>query len=153
MDHGLGSSSPRVWIICGILNGRFRKWVWRFCLHWLRLVWMQSPHFLDESLIQSLSLDHGAVAIKDRLPEIVEMLLPAGYSLIASTSTTVPSSPSRGGPRATEGKTLRSARVQTMSPDSPSKPPSSIFGPACALRILTQNSGYSVIPFGETKRT
>ena len=107
------------------------------------------PHFLDESLISSLSLDYGPAAIKDRLPEIVEMLLPAGYLFIASTSTIVPSS-TPGGARATKGETLGPARVQTMLPDSPSKQPSSILAPACALRILAQNREYSEIPFGET---
>ncbi|KAN0091565.1 hypothetical protein V8E55_005131 [Tylopilus felleus] len=66
----------------------------------------------------------------------------AGYTLISSTSPTVPRSASLGETQAREG-TSRPSRVQTMSPDSPSKPPSSIFGPACALPILAQNSEYS----------
>ncbi|KAF8554218.1 hypothetical protein OG21DRAFT_1115120 [Imleria badia] len=92
---------------------------------------------------------HGADAIKERLPEIVEMLLPAGYLLIASISAGVPSSASPGGAQATERETVQLARGQSTSPESPSKPPSSVFGPACALRILAQNSECSVVPFGE----
>ena len=93
----------------------------------------------SESLTQSLFSDHGAVVIKDCLSEIVEMLLPAGYSLISSTTM------SSGEAHGTEEESLRSVRAQSMSPESPSKPPSSILGPAWALRILAQNSEYSAI--------
>ena len=110
---------------------------------------MQFLTFWTDPLILSLSADHGAAAIQAKLSEIVEMLLPAGYLLIDSTSPSVPSPTSPDGEQATEGETLQLSRAQTTSSESPPKPPSSIFGPACALRILAQNSESSVVPFGE----
>ncbi|KAF8554223.1 hypothetical protein OG21DRAFT_1115422 [Imleria badia] len=87
--------------------------------------------------------EHGVAAIKPRIYEIIEMLLPEGYLPIQPSppqpTPATQTSPSEGQtqPAATTSQAAV-ARSPTLL-DAPPKPPSWMLGPACALRILAQN--------------
>lgn len=80
-------------------------------------------------------------AIKPDIPVIVGMLLPEGYLPILRGSAFVePTSP--GVRQATHATTESNDSDPALPPDSLNKPPSWMMGPACALRILAQNSEF-----------
>ena len=92
-----------------------------------------------------LDIEHGVEAIGPKVSEIAGMLLPKGYLPIqpsaaepSTASGTSPSEAARTQPVATP-----QVPADTASPNPPefsSRRPASMMGPACALRILAQNS-------------
>ncbi|KAF8134269.1 hypothetical protein EV363DRAFT_1322922, partial [Boletus edulis] len=79
---------------------------------------------------------HGVAAILPRVQEIVEMLLPDGYLPIQPTTaqtTSVGSTSPDEDQAQPDAPTTESSESQS---DAPSRPPSWMLGPACALRML-----------------
>ena len=102
---------------------------------------MDQPPSRNSSLTFSVTPEHGVAAIGPQLYGIIEMLLPRDYLLIQPT--TPQATPANQTPP-DEGQ-AQPAATTAVSTDStslhdPSKPPSWMMGPACALRILVQNS-------------
>ncbi|KAG9309255.1 hypothetical protein JVU11DRAFT_10738 [Chiua virens] len=85
--------------------------------------------------------NHGVAAIRPRIIDIVEMLLPEGYLPIQLASSiaspTNPTSPSEA--QSQPVATMTGSHASPTPPDAPVRPPSWMLGPACALRILVQN--------------
>ena len=89
-------------------------------------------------------------AIGNRINEIFEMLLPEGYLPIQPRAN--PASPTNEGQ--TQPTTTATESTNSGSPilaDAPPRPPSWMMGPACALRILAQNSKYYPPSYGDVE--
>lgn len=84
------------------------------------------------------ALAHGVATIDPHIPEIVGMLLPESYRPISTSA----SGPTFTSSDSSEGQTPPADLAVAQSPtllNAPSRPPSWMMGPACALRILAQS--------------
>ncbi|KAG8214234.1 hypothetical protein J3R82DRAFT_11042 [Butyriboletus roseoflavus] len=97
--------------------------------------------------------EHGVAAIVSQIEKIIEMLLPDGYLPIQppvpGATPANPTSPSEGQTQSAAMTTESADPRSPTSPDAPSRPPSWMLGPACALRILAQNSKCYLLSCGD----